>query len=154
MIGKHFVSLLIIYCRPAPGVSLLLGVGDSEYFALKLVSQYFGCILLLLGTVHTVQWLDHQCHVLVSLFSTASCFWSIEKWFDHLCNRSTSSGLSLPHYNISSTLDRIMMVLKMVCIILHLFIHIEKFLKIVDSILGFLGWRRQNITFSLRQVKI
>lgn len=70
----------------------------------------------------------------MSLLSTASCFWSIEKWFDHLYNRSTSSGLSLPRYNISSTLDRVMMALKMVCIILHLFIHIEKFLKIADSI--------------------
>lgn len=52
----------------------------------------------------------------------------------NLCNRSTSSQLSLPRYNISSTLDRVMMELKMVCIILHFFIHIEKFLKIADSI--------------------
>lgn len=103
-------------------------------FALKLVLQYPRCILLLSGTAHAVQWLDHQCHVLVSLLSTASCFWGIEKWFDHLYNRSTSSGLSLPRYNISSTLDRVMMALKMVCVILHLFIHIEKFLKIADSI--------------------
>lgn len=143
-LAKHFDFLLSIYCRPAPGVSLLLGVGYSEYFALKLVLQYSRCILLLPGTVHhTVQWLDHQCYALVSLFSTALCFY----------HRSTSSGLSLPHCNISSTLDRTVMALKMVSIILHLFIHIEKLLKTADSILGCLGWRRQNITFSLKASK-
>lgn len=153
-LAKHFDFLLSIYCRSAPGVSLLLGIGYSEYFDLKLVLQYSRCILLLSGTVHhTVQWFDHQGYVLVSLFSTALCFWSIEKWFDHLHHRSTSSGLSLPHCNISSTLDRTVMALKMVSIILHLFTHIEKLLKTADSILGCLGWRRQNITFFLKASK-